>query len=319
MGYTTAFTFVRQLAMHLRGTIQRPTPDGHRAVYNWQYTHSLDFWSRVLSAHCGVDAPADAPLRPLIYPLVQVTLGALNLSPTAAAFPLHLHLVRSLLRLNRATNTYIPLAAPLCEILSSAELRRPGAPSTLPPLDLSLHLRAPRAHLHTRPYQDAIATHATDLLAAFLAPWSAHIAFPELALAPLVLLKRRLREASASARSPRHSARLPAELRLLVQKIESSARAVEARRAAVAFAPRDRRAVDAFAHDVQWQTTPLGAFVDAQRRAREERERLLAHGRAEQEARPKAAAETVKGGKARAKAPSRARRADAEMEMDESD
>ncbi|KAI4124638.1 MAG: hypothetical protein LQ347_005665, partial [Umbilicaria vellea] len=37
IGYTTGFTYIRQLAIHLRGSITQPTKDSYKAIYNWQY------------------------------------------------------------------------------------------------------------------------------------------------------------------------------------------------------------------------------------------------------------------------------------------
>ena len=98
----------------------------------------------------------DAPLRPLIYPLVQVTLGALRLIPTATYFPLRFQLTRSLLRLSRTTGTFIPLAAPLYEVLNSAEMRKAPKPSTLKPLDFDTSIRVAKSYLRTRTYQDRV-------------------------------------------------------------------------------------------------------------------------------------------------------------------
>ncbi len=106
IGYTTGFTFIRQLAIHLRGSITNTSNESYKQVYNWQYIHSLDFWSRVLSSHCDALTEAangkPSPLRPLIYPVVQITLGAMRLIPTAQYFPLRFQLVRSLLRLSHS-------------------------------------------------------------------------------------------------------------------------------------------------------------------------------------------------------------------------
>ncbi|KAK6401279.1 Nucleolar Complex 2 protein, partial [Oleoguttula sp. CCFEE 5521] len=146
VGYTTAFTFIRQLAIHLRTSITHNANEAYKQVYNWQYTHSLDFWSRVLAAHASAQ---DSPLRPLIYPLVQVTLGALRLIPTATYFPLRFALIRALLRISNATQTYIPLAAALHEVLSSAEMRKAPKTSTLKPLDFTTSIRAPKAYRRT--------------------------------------------------------------------------------------------------------------------------------------------------------------------------
>jgi nucleolar complex protein 2 len=60
VGYTTAFTFIRQLAIHLRNSIVNNKNNAFRIVYNWQYTHSLDFWSCVLAEHCSPQREAEA-------------------------------------------------------------------------------------------------------------------------------------------------------------------------------------------------------------------------------------------------------------------
>lgn len=82
VGYQAGFGYIRQLAVHLRNSITNNSKDSYKTVYNWQYVHSLDFWSRVLSMHCDglkeAQAGKECPLRPLIYPLVQVTLGAIR-------------------------------------------------------------------------------------------------------------------------------------------------------------------------------------------------------------------------------------------------
>ena len=283
VAYTTAFTFIRQLAIHLRGSIQNNANEGYKAVYNWQYVHSLDFWSRVLSSHTP---DTDSGLRPLIYPLVQVTLGALRLIPTATYFPLRFHLLRSLLRLSRTTGAYIPLAAPLYEVLASAEMRRQPKPSTLKPLEFSTCVRAPKGYLRTRTYQDGVGEQVQELLAEFFNIWGKSIAFPELALAVVVMLKRWLKD--VNSRLPgkgNKNQKVNGLISLLVQKIEANARFIEERRAKVVFAPDNRKEVEGFLGDVEWEKTPIGAFVVGMRKQREERERVAGGARAEEERR----------------------------------
>jgi nucleolar complex protein 2 len=293
VAYTTAFAFIRQLAIHLRTSIQHNANDAYKTIYNWQYVHSLDFWSRVLSAHCTTP---DASLRPLIYPLVQVTLGALRLIPTATYFPLRFQLTRSLLRLSRATNTYIPLAAPLYEVLNSAELRKTPKPSTLKPLEFATNIRAPKGYLKTRTYQDGVGEQVQELVAEFFALWSKNIAFPELALAPTVMLKRWLKD--ANNRIPgkgNKNQKVNQMIALLVQKVEANAKFVEEKRAKVEFAPNNRKQVEAFLAELEWEKTPVGAFVVGMRKQREEREKVAAEGRAEEEQRRKREKKSVQG------------------------
>ncbi|KAK2751052.1 Nucleolar Complex 2 protein [Myotisia sp. PD_48] len=283
--YTTGFTFIRQLAIHLRSSISNPTKDSYKTVYNWQYTHSLDFWSRTLSAHCDplVEAKAgkQCALRPLIYPVVQITLGAMRLIPTAQYFPLRFQLVRSLLRLSLSTGTYIPLTSALLEVLNSAEMKKAPKPSTLKPLDFTTTIRAPKAYLRTRPYQDGVAEEVSELLSEFFTLWTKHIAFPELALPVIVMLKRWLKEVSSRS-SGNKNPKITQIFTLLIQKLEANSRWIEERRSKVTFAPRNRTEVDKFLKEVEWEATPLGAFVKTQRAQRAERAKLLESSRKEE-------------------------------------
>ena len=77
--YRHAFVYIRQLAIHLRNAIQKASPEASRQVYNWQFVNCLRLWAQVLCTHAR--SPT-APLRQLIYPLVQVTLGTARLLPS---------------------------------------------------------------------------------------------------------------------------------------------------------------------------------------------------------------------------------------------
>ena len=305
IGYITGFMYIRQLAVHLRTSITHPTKESYKTIYNWQYTHSLDFWSRVLSINCSpltnptLKRSSDSPLHPLIYPLVQITLGALRLIPTPTYFPLRFHLIRSLVRLSRTTNTYIPLAPPLLEVLASPELSKPPKPSTLPPLDFLVALRAPKTYLRTRVYQDGLGQQVQELLAEFFGCWAKHISFPELIIPPSVTMKRWLKSASAvPSRGNKHAntragregkgtknAKLNALISLLLQKLSANAQYIESRRVQVSFGPSDREGVEKFLNDVAIEETPLGAFVEGMRRQREEKNKIVEDGRKEEEKR----------------------------------
>lgn len=262
--------------------------DSYRAVYNWQYVHSLDFWSRVLTLHCAAlkeaETGKESALKPLIYPLVQITLGTLRLIPTAQYFPLRFQLARAILRLTGPTGTYVPLAPALLEILTSAEMKKSPKPSTLKGLDFATSIRAPKAYLRTRVYQDGIGEQVSELLGEFFVQWTRSIAFPELALPVIVMLKRWLKEVSNKSTGNKNG-KVNYAMILLVQKLEANSRWIEDHRAKVDFAPNDRAGVESFLADLDWTKSPLGAFVVGQRKQREEKERLLEQGRREEEKR----------------------------------
>lgn len=282
VGYTTGFGFIRQLAVHLRSTITNKTKDSYKVVYNWQCVHSLDFWSRVFAQNCSslheAETGKDSPLRPLIYPAVQVTLGVMRLIPTAQYFPLRFQLFRSLLRISQATNTYIPLAPTLYEVLQSAEMRKPPKASTVKALDFSTSIRAGKSYLRTRVYQEGVGEQVAELFAEFFVLWSKSVAFPELALPVIVMLKRWLKDAN-DKKSGNRNGKINAAITLVVQKLDANAKLIEQRRAKVEYAPSARQQVEKFLSDVDWKSTPLGAFVSTQRKLKEQRDKLLAEAR----------------------------------------
>ena len=290
VGYTTAFTFVRQLAIHLRGHITKPTKDSYKMIYNWQFVHSLDFWSRVLSSHCNSLLEAqngkESQLRPLIYPVVQVTLGVMRLIPTATYFPLRFQLMRALLRISQATGTYIPLSAALLEVLNSPDMKKSAKAATLRPLDFASNIRAPASYLKTRIYQDGVGEQVLELFAEFFVLWTKSVAYPELQLPVTVMLKRWLKAASKQSDGNKNG-KLNQSLLLLVQKSEANAKWIEERRNNVNFAPKDRTEVEAFLKDTSWEETPLGAFVVTQRKQREEKRKVVEQGRKEEAKRRK--------------------------------
>ena len=288
VSYTTGFTFIRQLAIHLRGSVTNTSKESYKTVYNWQYVHSLDFWSRVLSQHCDgfVEAKAgkQSELRPLIYPVVQITIGAMRLIPTAQYFPLRFQLIRSLLRLSCATGTYIPLASTLLEVLNSAEMRKRPKASTLKPLDFTTAIRAPKSYIRTHVYQEGVGEQVCELLSEFFVLWTKHISFPELSVPIIVMLKRWLKQVSSRSTGNKNG-KVNQMIMLLVQKVEANCRWIEERRLHVSFTPRNRAEVESFLKDVNWESTPLGAFVKTQRRLRQERAAMIEEGIREDERR----------------------------------
>ncbi|RKF76423.1 putative NOC2 family protein [Golovinomyces cichoracearum] len=290
VGYTTGFTFIRQLAIHLRNSITNNQKESYKTVYNWQYIHSLDFWSCVLSEHsCPLkeaETGKESELRPLIYPTVQITLGALRLIPLATYFPLRFHLIRSLLRISRATGIYIPLASPLLEVLNSSAMKKAPKSSTLKPFDFAFNYRAQKTYLHTRVYQDNVGEQIVELLSEFFVLWSTSIAFPELALPVVIMLKRWVKDVSKKNNGNKNP-KVVNLIMLLVQKLDANAKWIEMKRAQVDFAPNKREGVDEFLKGFDWEKSALGAFVAGQRKQREENSRLLEEGRRQEEVKEK--------------------------------
>ncbi|KAJ7468636.1 Noc2-domain-containing protein [Mycena latifolia] len=278
VAYQHAFGYIRQLAIHLRNSMKVKTKEAYKQVYNWQYIHCIDFWAIVLARACDAETEAttgkESELKPLIYPLVQVSLGAIKLIPNSRSYPFHLHVIRSLLHLTRHTHTYVPIAPYLLPILTAtlAPSSRPKA-STLRPLDLEVQIRAPQQYLKTRIYAEGLVEEAVYLLAEWLASAPVHgsVAFPETVVPVVIMLRKSVKAAKTGG------AKDLGVVKGLLERIEESARWVEQRRKAVSLSPSTIGAVR------EWEKTlaasvedaPLGRYVKVQRKTRERRRKLV--------------------------------------------
>ncbi|KAJ2162237.1 Nucleolar Complex 2 protein [Coemansia sp. RSA 552] len=273
--YQHAFVYIRQLAIHLRNSMQLRSKESFRAIYNWQFINSLWFWTEVLATYCGDRAEAQpdlcATLESLVYPLTQIILGVARLVPTARYFPLRIQCISQLLRLSAATGVYIPVLPMIIEVLESPEFinRRPVR-STLKPLALDAHLKAPREYEHTHVYLESILESVFGLLADAVAAHSVRIAFPEWVV-PATLQLRRWRKRVGKSWS-----RFSKQLQGLLEKTDQTARMVQQRRAKVDFSPANLAAVNQFMNDVQPDTTPIGAYAASLRKVRAQQRATLA-------------------------------------------
>ncbi|KAJ7058144.1 Noc2-domain-containing protein [Mycena amicta] len=276
VSYQHAFGYIRQLAIHLRNSMKVKSKEAYKQVYNWQYIHCIDFWSIVLARACDasteVETGKESELKPLIYPLVQVSLGAIKLIPNSRSYPFHLHVVRSLLHLTRHTHTYVPLSAHLLPILISTLSTSRGKASTLRPLDLEVQIRAPQQYIKTRVYSDGVVEETAFLLAEWLASSPVHgsVAFPEVVVPVAVALRKAIKSGKSNTKDI-------GVVKGLLERIEESARWVEQRRRNVELGPKKMAAVREWERALvaHLEESPLGKYVKMLRKTRERRRKLV--------------------------------------------
>ncbi|KAI0651305.1 Noc2-domain-containing protein [Trametes meyenii] len=284
--YQHAFGYIRQLAIHLRNSMKTKTKEAYKQVYNWQYVHCVDFWALVIARACDKQTliergGQESELRALIYPFIQVALGAARLIRNARSFPFHLHIVRSVLHLTRHTQTYVPLAPYLLPVLTSTlSASSKPKPSTLRPLDFETHIRAPQQYLKTRVYNEGLAEESAFLLAEYLAspPVQGSIGFPEIVV-PIVLLLRKAIKGAKGAQGKLAKAKEAGIAKGLVDRVEESAHWVEQKRAGVPFAPGKLGDIERWEDDLKVADSPLARYVKVQRKAREKRRKLVEKAR----------------------------------------
>lgn len=102
---------------------------------------------------------------------------------------------------------------------------------------------------------------------------SLNIAFPELVIPALVILRKQLKKSHTSGTSS--NGKLNGGIKVLVEKLEANKAWIEERRQKVDFAPNDRTKVANFLAGEDVGKSPLGGQLRRERKLRERQRELL--------------------------------------------
>lgn len=115
------------------------------------------------------------------------------------------------------------------------------------------------------------------MLAEWLAskPIQGSIAFPELVIPLVVVLRKALKSAKSPSHSKNSSGKDVGVVKGLVERIEESGKWVEQRRTKVKFGPGMLGEVGEWEENLKIDETPLAKYLKVQRKAREKRKQLV--------------------------------------------
>eukprot|EP00755_Sulcionema_specki_P034068 Sspe_Gene.207::Locus_76_Transcript_21_57_Confidence_1.000_Length_2209::g.207::m.207/K14833/NOC2; nucleolar complex protein 2 len=260
--YQHAFTYIRSLAIFLRTALQSGAgEEAFRHIYNWQYVNSLRLWALVVSQYHD-----EKELFPLVYPLVQIACGVVELFPAPKTFPLHLGVISTLNHISRTTGVYIPTSPYLLRILSTPDFQKHYKEKDRKPYDLLFMLRAKKGDLSNPGYQSAVFNEALYLLTEYLAIHSHTIGFPEL----LYPVTARLKKIKKSIATPAWSSAMGQ----LLHHVNESAQFILEKRKNVSFAPTEVEKVQGFEAAIKEKGTPLTKYYEKERKKRSEARQL---------------------------------------------
>ncbi|EGD81833.1 hypothetical protein PTSG_02548 [Salpingoeca rosetta] len=267
--YQLAFVYIRQLSVHVRDALALKRATAMQTVHSWQFVACIQLWAEVLAD--GKKNDKDHLFESLSYPLIQVAIGSLSLSVNARHFPMHFHVLRALISLGAKTRTTIPLAPHILAPLNSAEMMRRPIRRMMKPLNMALLLAFPKAHIGTKPFQDAVLQEVTGLMLQYLHPFSAHIGFPELAIS-----------IQAFCRTFTRKCKVPETRRAvktLSDQIENNSAFILQHRGSADHSPLDTEKNDAFEAAMQQQEPPLQKYVELWKAHELKKQKLLkSHG-----------------------------------------
>nr|CAG4636846.1 EOG090X02MG [Ceriodaphnia reticulata]SVE72822.1 EOG090X02MG [Ceriodaphnia reticulata] len=254
--YKHAFLYIRQLAIHLRNAITSKKKDAVMTVYNWQFVHCLHLWGALLGA-----LPDSQLLKPLLYPLVQIAIGTINLVPTGRYYPLRFQIVNILNHLSADTGVFIPVLPFLLEILQNHKFEKKPSKTSMKPLELSCVLRVSQSQMGESGYRDAIVDLLYDHLLESLQCQSHSSAFPEIALPVILQLKQFIKKCPLSNYTKK--------MKQLMEKVQETVQFIEKQRAQVHFDLADTKAVQALENQIKQTGTPLTNYHTSWKKMRD--------------------------------------------------
>ncbi|XP_049852358.1 uncharacterized protein LOC126330797 [Schistocerca gregaria] len=259
--YQHAFVYIRELAQQLRKAYQTHTRDRYKAIYSFQYLHSIKVWVQLVTKF-----PTQKELGLLCYPLIQLLHGMICLNTIPAYFPMRLHCVELLNHLANASKVFTNGSFYLLEILSSKELLDKPKPSMAKQFSLKYHIKVPPNIFATRIYQNTIFEQTIFLLTEYLAIFSSSIAFPELCVFVLSSLRKFRKKCSNPI--------FCKQVKLLLTKIELTVKLIQAKRAQLEFSPDQLASIPKYLCD---NNTPLYLYYQDLARSRSKEQDLLSN------------------------------------------
>ncbi|KAI8878527.1 Noc2-domain-containing protein [Backusella circina FSU 941] len=252
LSYQQGFVYIRQLAIHLRAAMKNRTTKNHNMVYNWQYIHCIDFWADVLNSYSGpmVDEDGDeeeSPLKSLIYPLVQVAIGVIQLVPTPQHYPLRFHVLKCLNSIIHNTGVFVPLATYVLEVLESPVATERAKASSGLPLEWDIVLKVHKKIIRGRVYQDDVLEQCAKALKNYYDEYSSHLSFPEMVDADIVTIKRYVKKSS--------SMKGKEKLNKLIKELDAKANFIRQQREKINFSPKDEDKVLEFNNQMKAKLT----------------------------------------------------------------
>lgn len=242
--YQHAFLYIRQLAIHLRNAVTLKHKESFQAVYNWQYINSMRLWVDVLSV-----THSKPQLQPLIYPLVSIICGVIKLIPTVAYFPLRFHCCRMLADLARETKTFIPIIPFVLEVLEVPKFNEPHKKMSMKPLKFTSILRVAQSQMEENAFRDEVIENVYGLGLQIMAQESSSVAFPDLAVMPLMVLKSYIKQSK--------NANFNRKLKQLVDKIQENVHFIEQERKTLTGQLKDYQIISGWEASVRSREPPL--------------------------------------------------------------
>ncbi|XP_076889450.1 protein REBELOTE-like [Bidens hawaiensis] len=220
----------QQLSNILKHAKQNENKEAIKTIYSWQYTRCIDLWVHFISANVN-----ESDVQLLLYKMIQLINGVACLFPGPKYLPLRIRCVQWLNKLSSSCGVFIPVAS---FILDMVEYKVNEGGKSRKSVKLASDLKLPKFWLKSQNFTEQCVNSAIELLAVHFMQWSCHISFSELAVIPLIRLKKFYERSTIES--------LKRVVKRLMDMVEQNVEFVQKKRDDVAFSPKDQESVDQF-------------------------------------------------------------------------
>ncbi|XP_059473925.1 nucleolar complex protein 2 homolog [Neocloeon triangulifer] len=256
--YQQAFLYIRQLAIHLRNAVRVHKKETLQTVCNWQYVSSLQLWCTLLAR-----TTKSSPLRMLLYPVVELTIGVVQLFSSPQYYPLRFHCAKMLTFICKCSPTFIPVLPLLYEVLDVYDFNKKHKHVSMKPIVFTCILRVNKRQQLENSFKDAIIEQIYAVALEYLASQSYSIAFPDLVVPFISHLIKFSKTCKVAA--------FVKKMKSLQDKMEENSKFIEEARKTKNVNLTKQNDLDAFDAFVRSKVSPLDAFYQNWRKAFEEK------------------------------------------------
>ncbi|KAJ0674116.1 putative nucleolar complex protein [Helianthus annuus] len=226
-----ALVSIQQLTNILKHARQQENKEAIKKIYSWQYVQCIDIWVLFISANVN-----ECDVQSLLYAMIQLINGVACLFPGPKYLPLRIRCVQWLNKLSSSCGVFIPVASLILDMVEY-KVNKEGGKSRKR-VKLASDLKLPKFWLKSQNFVEQCVNSAIELLVVHFFQWSYHISFPELAVIPLIRLKKFYERSTVES--------LKRVVKRLMDMVEQNVEFVQKKRDDVAFSPKDHESVDQF-------------------------------------------------------------------------
>ncbi|KAL0489033.1 nucleolar complex protein 2 [Acrasis kona] len=183
--YQHAFVYIRELAIKLRRALE-PKKQSYVECYNWKFMSSLDTWVRAVGQY-----PGENEFKDLIYPLIQIVLGTIQVHKQAKHFSVIIKCLDMLNTLARSIgHLYIPIMPVALDLLESPQIYSVPKHMSNVPVDFEFKLSTKKQQIQTKEFNSRVMDDLIFVIYDHLSLHSRSIAFPEISFPAQHYLKK---------------------------------------------------------------------------------------------------------------------------------